>query len=280
MSKRKISVAAAVGALAAAAVFATTAAAQAAPALRTAPKTTAFSATAAGQPVKPTIVLLAGAFEDSSVWDGEIALLQAAGYPVIAPAVPLRGVASDSAYLAAVVRSIDGPVVLVAHSYSGILITDIAASDPQQVKALVYVAAFIPKTGQTADQLEAQFPGSLLGPQTTYTISYPGGTDTYVKPADFHAVIAADRTPAQAAVAAATQRPIESDALSEPATAGVPAGIPVYAMVASHDMAIPPAAERYEAEQAHAIIITVNSSHDLPTTHPAAVTAVIERAAG
>jgi pimeloyl-ACP methyl ester carboxylesterase len=279
MSK-KISVAVTGGALALTAVFATAAGAQAAPAAKTATTAKTTASTAAAHQPKPTIVLVSGAFEDSTSWSGEITQLEKAGYPVVAPAVPLRGVASDSAYLTSVVRSINGPVVLVGHSYGGLLITEIAANDPKQVKALVYPAAFIPKAGQTANQLVTSFPGSLLGPDTTYTVNLPGGgTDTYVKPASFRALFAADRTPAEAAVDAATQRPVESAALAEPVAAGVPRGIPVYAIVASHDMAIPPAAERAEAQQAHAIISTVSSSHDLPTSHPGAVTAVIERAA-
>jgi pimeloyl-ACP methyl ester carboxylesterase len=272
MSKWKIPAALTGGALALSAVFATTALAQ-----TSSPRT---ATTASAHQAKPTIVLVSGAFEDSTAWSGEITQLEKAGYPVIAPAVPLRGIASDSAYLTAVVRNISGPVVLVGHSYGGELITEIAAQDPKQVQALVYTAAFIPEAGETANQLISQFPGSLLGPDTTYTVNIPGGgTDAYVKPADFRALFAADRTASQAAVAAATQRPVESAALSEPAAAGVPAGIPVYAIVASHDMAIPPAAERFEAQRAHAIISTVDSAHDLPTSHPGAVTAVIERAA-
>jgi pimeloyl-ACP methyl ester carboxylesterase len=278
MNGKKISVALTGGALALTAMVATAAAASTAPAASAASASRsaklARPAAGADQP-KPTIVLVAGAFEDSSAWNGEIALLQRDGYPVIAPAVPLRGVASDAAYLTSVVRSIDGPVVLVGHSYGGPLITEIAANDSQQVKALVYAAAFIPKAGETVNELDTQFPGSLLGPDTTYSI----GTDTYVKPADFRALFAGDLTPARAAVAAATQRPVESSALNEPAAAGVPAGIPVYAIVASQDKAIPPAAERFEAQRAGATISTVNSAHDLPTSHPATVTAVIERAA-
>jgi pimeloyl-ACP methyl ester carboxylesterase len=278
MTKWKIPAALTGGVLALSAVFATAAVAQTTPAHQAA--TTTATTTAATAAAKPTIVLVAGAFEDSSAWDGEIALLQKAGYPVIAPAVPLRGVASDSAYLTALVRSIKGQVVLVGHSYGGLLITETAAQDPQQVKALVYAAAFIPKAGQTANQLITQFPGSLLGPSTTYTVNIPGGgTDTYVKPASFHALFAGDQTAADAAVAAAVQRPIASSALGEPVAAGLPSGIPVYAIVASHDMAIPPAAERSEAQQAHAVISTVSSSHDVDTSHPGAVTAVIERAA-
>lgn len=235
--------------------------------------------TQVSQPPRPTIVLVHGAFEDASSWHGEVTSLQRAGYQVIAPAVPLRGVASDSAYLTGVVRAINGPVVLVGHSYGGVLITEIAASDPQQVKAMVYAAAFIPLAGESTLRLDAQFPGSLLGPDTTYTIDYPDGSDAYVRPASFRALFAGDRTASDAAEAAATQRPVASAALAEPAAAGVPAGIPLYAIVASQDKAIPPAAERFEATRAGATIYTVNSAHDLPASHPDAVTAVIESAA-
>jgi pimeloyl-ACP methyl ester carboxylesterase len=287
MSKWKIPATLTGGVLALSAAFATAACAQATspdaaanaqagPAAKAAASTAATSVDHA----KPTIVLISGAFEDSSSWSGEITALQKAGYQVVAPAVPLRGVASDAAYLTALVRTIGGQVVIVGHSYGGLLATEIAAQDPEQVKAVVYAAALIPEAGQSANQLITQFPGSLLGPDTTYAVSIPGGgTDTYVKPASFRALFAADRTPAQAAVDAATQRPIASSALGEPVAAGLPAGVPAYAIVASHDMAIPPAAERSEAQQVHASITSVSSSHDLPSSHPAAVTAVIERAA-
>jgi pimeloyl-ACP methyl ester carboxylesterase len=266
MNRWKIPVAVAAGALALSGVLATTVSAQ--PGTPTAAHHTSPTA-------KPTVVLVSGAFEDSSSWSGEIARLQHDGYPVIAPAVPLRGVASDSAYLTTIVRSISGPVVLVGHSFGGELITEIAAQDRQQVKALVYTAAFIPKAGESAQQLLTQFPGTLLGPDTTSTV----GTDTYVKPSAFRALFAGDRSATDAAVDAATQRPIASSALGESAAAGVPAGVPVYAIVASHDSAIPPAAERFEAQRAGATIETVNSAHDLPTSHPAQVTQEIERAA-
>lgn len=245
-----------------------------------APNTATSAAASNAKQPKPTIVLISGAFEDSTSWTGEIAALEHDGYPVIAPAVPLRGVASDSAYLTSLVRSINGKVVLVGHSYGGLLETEIAAQDPTQVQAVVYAAALIPEAGENANQLITQFPGSLLGPSTTYTVPTPGGsTDTYVQPAAFHSLFAGDNTSAQAAIDAATQRPIASTALGEPAAASLPAGIPAYAIVADQDMAIPPAAETFEAKRVHATITTVNSAHDLPTSHPAAVTAVIEHAA-
>ncbi|MBV9845034.1 MAG: alpha/beta hydrolase [Kutzneria sp.] len=240
---------------------------------------TAQAATVSDHDPKPTVVLIHGAFTDASGWSSEVAELQLDGYQVIAPAVPLRGLASDSAYITSVVRNINGPVVLVGHSYGGEIATEVAASDPQQIKAIVYVAGFIPKPGESALQLSTKFPGSLLGPDTSYTVNFAGGTDLYIKPADFREVFAGDRTPGEAAVAAATQRPAANAALNEPAAAGVPAGIPLYEIVASQDKAIPPAAEEFMAQRAGATICRVDSAHDLPVSHPQAVVSVIERAA-
>ncbi|WP_326569370.1 alpha/beta hydrolase [Amycolatopsis rhabdoformis] len=283
MNRWKIAAAAAAGALALGGVIVTAASAD--PAQPAHSATAAATSTAAvaqtdNHKAKPTIVLVAGAFEESAGWTGEITQLRRAGYQVVAPAVPLRSIAGDAAYLTTIVRGIKGPVVLVGHSYGGPLITEVAAQDPQQVKALVYTAAFIPKAGESVGQLLGQFPGTLLGPDTTYTVNYPGGaSDMYVKPESFRALFAGDRSATDAAVDAATQRPVNSSALGEPAAAGVPAGIPVYAVVASQDKAIPPAAERWEAQRAGATIYTVNSAHDLPTSHPTEVTQIIERAA-
>jgi pimeloyl-ACP methyl ester carboxylesterase len=228
---------------------------------------------------KPTVVLIHGAFADASSWDSEVVRLEADGYQVIAPAVPLRGLASDAAYVTSVVRGIKGQVVLVGHSYGGAVATEVAASDPKQVKAIVYAAGFIPVAGESVLQLSNKFPGSLLGPATSYTVNVPGGTDLYVKSADFHAAFAADRTAAQAVVAAVTQRPIAVAAAGEPAAAGVPAGIPLYEIVAGQDKMIPPAAERFMARRAGATVYTVNSAHDMPVSHPLAIVSVIERAA-
>ncbi|HEY4022577.1 MAG TPA: alpha/beta fold hydrolase [Pseudonocardiaceae bacterium] len=228
---------------------------------------------------KPTVVLIHGAFADGSSWNGEVAELQRDGYPVIAPDVPLRGVAADAAYITSIVRNINGPIVLVGHSYGGDIATEVAANDPQQIKGIVYAAAYIPQAGDTALALTTQFPGSLLGPDTSYTVNTPEGTDLYIKPAAFHALFAGDRSSSQAAVAAATQRPIAQAALVEQAAASVPAGIPLYAIVASQDKAIPPAAEEFMAQRSGATIYTVNSAHDIPVTHPQTIVSVIERAA-
>lgn len=272
MSKKNWTIAATVaaGVLALSATLATTVSAA---------QHTHTTAAVAGHEAKPTVVLIHGAFADASSWDSEVGRLEADGYQVIAPAVPLRGLASDAAYVTSLVRSIAGPVVLVGHSYGGAVATEVAANDPKQIKAIVYAAGFIPAAGENVLQLSNQFPGSLLGPATSYTVNVPGGVDLYIKPADFHAAFAADRTPAQAAVAAATQRPITQAAATEPAAASVPAGIPLYEIVANQDKMIPPAAERFMAQRAGATIYTVNSAHDMPVSHPQIIVSVIEHAA-
>ncbi len=270
MSKWKTPAVVAAGVLALSATLATTAV-SAQPAHQT--------QVVADHHAKPTVVLIHGAFADASSWSNEVTALQRDGYQVIAPAVPLRGLASDSAYVTSIVRDIEGPVVLVGHSYGGEIATEVAASDPQQIKAIVYAAAFIPKPGESAGQLSTEFPGSLLGQDTTHTVNFAGGTDLYIRQDDFRAVFAGDRTATQAEEAAATQRPIEVSALSEAAAAGVPAGIPLYAIVAGQDKAIPPAAETFMAQRAGATIYSVNSAHDMPVSHPQVIVSVIEHAA-
>lgn len=240
----------------------------------------AAQATGSGhQQPRPTVVLVHGAFEDASAWTAVTRRLQKDGYPVVAPAVPLRGLASDAAYLGSIVTSISGPVVLAGHSFGGMLISDVAAAQPAKVKALVYVAAFIPRAGESAGQLNGQFPGSLVGPETTFTRTHPGGTDLYAKPATFRAVFAGESPAAEVAIAAAGQRPIEAAAFGEVATRTAPATIPAYALIATRDKAIPPAAERFMARRAGARITEVAAAHNLPVSKPGTVTDVIERAA-
>ena len=134
---------------------------------------------AQSEQVKPTIVLLHGAYADGSSWSGVTSRLQHDGYNVVAPAVPLRGIASDTSYLSGVLATIPGPKVLVGHSYGGALVSELA--DTSGVKSLVYVAAFIPQAGETLGALNSQFPGGELGPDVTNVISYPG--DKAIAPA-------------------------------------------------------------------------------------------------
>src|SRR6266478_3075984 len=124
------------------------------------------------QTANPTIVFVHGGWADSSGWNQEITNLERRGFPVIAPANPLRSLASDSAYIRSVLQTISGPIVLVAHSYGGAVITNAAVGVPN-VKALVYIAAFAPDKGESLAQLVTKFPGSLIGPDTTIGRPYP-----------------------------------------------------------------------------------------------------------
>ncbi|UOX89161.1 alpha/beta hydrolase [Amycolatopsis sp. FBCC-B4732] len=222
---------------------------------------------------KPTVVLVHGAFEDASAWTPVTRRLLAEHYPVLAPAVPLRGVAADVASLQGVLDSVPGPKILVGHSYGGLLISELAGST-SEVKALVYAAAFIPEAGETAGQLNARFPGSLIGPSTTHAV----GPDLFVNAASYPSLFAAGLPALDTAVAAAGQRPILAAAFDEKVLSTAPSGIAKYALVATRDQAIPPAAERFEARRAHASITEVPSPHAIASAAPDAVVDVIHRA--
>jgi pimeloyl-ACP methyl ester carboxylesterase len=232
------------------------------------------ASSAAAQPAKPTIVLVHGGWADASSWNPVAARLQRDGYSVIAPANPLRGVKPDSEYLESVLSSISGPIVLVGHSYGGSVITDAATGDPN-VKALVYIAAFAPEEGETVGELLTRNPGSEAAPPNLILQPYPGGTDVYINPADFHRVFCADLPDSKAALMAAEQRPIAAAALAEPSSAPAWKTIPSWYMVASQDHAIPPATERFMAKRAHAVTVEVNSSHVAMLSHPKATTKLI-----
>lgn len=156
---------------------------------------------------RPTVVLVHGAFADSSSWNGVVTRLHAKGYVVVAAANELRSVKGDAASVASLVKSIHGPVVLVGHSYGGSVIS-VAATVLDNVKALVYVAAFAPEVGESAGELAGRFPGSSLGQALAPPVALPdGGKDLYIKQDRFHAQFAADVTAAQASLMAASSRP-------------------------------------------------------------------------
>ncbi len=171
------------------------------------------SATASQTATKPTVVLVHGVWADSSGWSGVIERLEAEGYSVIALPNPLRGLTSDAAYIAGTLAGIPGPIVLVAHSYGGAVITNAAAGN-DNVKALVYIAAFIPDVGENLWALISRFPGSLINPETSLIVrEYPAadgsvGHDAYIKPEQFHEIFAADLPASTVALMAATQRPL------------------------------------------------------------------------
>jgi pimeloyl-ACP methyl ester carboxylesterase len=162
---------------------------------------------------KPTIVLVHGAMADSSSWNGVIPLLAKNGYNVVAVADPLRSVAGDAASVASVIKAIDGPVVLVGHSYGGAVITN-AASGNNNVISLVYVAAFAPEKGESAFALIGRYPGSELAAALARPVTLSdGGNDLSVDPAKFAGPFAADLPHDQVTLMAITQRPVTEAAL-------------------------------------------------------------------
>ncbi len=233
-----------------------------------------------GQPgPKPTVVLVHGAWADGSSWNGVVSRLQRDGYTVDVPPNPLRGVASDSAYLGSYLKTVPGPIVLVGHSYGGFVITNAAAGNPN-VKALVYVDAYVPAQGDTLDGLTSQFPGSKVTPDAlTFVPSADGVVDAYIKPAQFRSILANDLSAPRAAELAATQRPIVASALAEPS--GVPAwsSIPSWDVIGTADHALPAAAQEFMAKRARATVTEINASHLSMISHPGTVQYVIEEAA-
>ena len=231
----------------------------------------AAAAETARHHAKPTIVLVHGAFADSSSWNGVIARLEHDGYPVIAAANPLRGLDNDSAYVSSLLSTIPGPVVLVGHSYGGAVITN-AAAGHANVKALVYIAAFAPDQGESALGLTGMNPGSQLGAALVvrpYDVTGGGGADGYVDQTKFRAVFAADVPASTADLMAAEQRPVALAALQ--GASGVPAWktLPSWYLVAGADQAIPAATEKFMAERAGAHTVVVpNASHAVMVSHP------------
>ena len=240
---------------------------------------TASTGTSSHSDVRPTIVLEHGAWADGSSWNGVVTRLQRDGYTVDVPPNPLRGVASDSAYLASYLATIPGPIVLVGHSYGGFVTTDAATGNPN-VKALVYVDAYIPAQGDTLNSLTAQFPGSQIAPTSLGFVPSAGGVvDAYVKPAMFRAILGNDLSVRQVAALAATQRPIAASALGE--VSGPPAwtSVPTWAVIGTEDHALPPAAQEFMAQRAHATVTKIRASHLSLISHPDAVERVIVEAA-
>jgi pimeloyl-ACP methyl ester carboxylesterase len=228
---------------------------------------------------KPTVVLVHGAWADGSSWAGVVSGLQRDGYTVDVPPNPLEGVASDSAYIADYLKTISGPIVLVGHSYGGFVISN-AATGNTNVKALVYVDAFIPAQGDTLNGLNSKFPGSQITPDALNFAPEPGGVvDAYIKQADFRGILANDLPAGQAAELAATQRPLAASALEEPSGAPAWASIPSWDVIGTVDHALPPAAQEFMAQRAGSTVTTVHASHLSMVSHPRAVREVIEDAA-
>lgn len=230
---------------------------------------------------KPTIILVHGAFADSSSWNRVIPILQQDGYTVVAAPNPLRGVRADADVVADVVKSIDGPVVLVGHSYGGSVISEAAEGLPN-VKGLVYVAAFAPDTGETALALTGKFPGSTLGTALAPPVRLTaGGNDLYILQARFHDQFAADVPAPEARLMAAGQRPVAEAALSEASTAPAWKHLPSWFIYGGGDKNIPPVAMGFMAERAKSrqTVVVKGASHVVMVSHASEVANLIERAA-
>jgi pimeloyl-ACP methyl ester carboxylesterase len=233
---------------------------------------------------RPTVVLVHGAFADSSGWNDVVQNLQTAGIGVLAVSNPLRGIAADAAYVASAIQQVPGPVIAVGHSYGGAVISN-AATKNDNVVGLVYVAAFAPDEGETLLDIEGDSRDSVLS-TSLQERQYPTGSGTetavelYIDPAKFHDAFAADLPQTQAAVMAATQRPIAAAAFGEPS--GPPAwkNLPSWAVIPTGDKAAGSDVIRSMAARAGATVHEVQGSHVIMISQPKAVTDVILQAVG
>src|SRR3984957_21215 len=229
----------------------------------------------------PTVVLVHGAFADASGFAGVFNELTASGYTVVAPPNPLRGVAFDAGSIASLVKAIDGPVVLVGHSYGGAVITQ-ASADLANVTGLVFLAAFGLDVGETCTSVQAPFPPPLLAkPARPTSYDAPGaagGPDLYIGKDGFRETFCADVPVDVAEVMFATQRPLAAAALNEKATAAGWKSKPSWFLVSEHDNAISPDAERFMAERMGATTETIDGSHTAFIARPVAVASFIRRA--
>jgi pimeloyl-ACP methyl ester carboxylesterase len=229
---------------------------------------------------QPTVVLVHGAFADGSSWNQVIKRLQAEGVQVTAPANPLRSISFDSAYIGSLLEQIPGPVLVVAHSYGGAVITN-AATNADNVLGLVYVAAFAPDEGEPLGAIASNSKDSVVVP-TLIPLQYPSGegqeetaTEFTIDPEKFHEVFAFDLSGEQSALMAATQRPLAESVFSEPT--GVPAWkkLPSWSVVSSGDKVVGTDAVRSMAKRAGATITEVEGSHVIMMSQPEIVTDVI-----
>jgi pimeloyl-ACP methyl ester carboxylesterase len=229
---------------------------------------------------KPTIVLVHGAFAESASWNGVIASLLDDGYPTLAVANPLRGVRNDSDYTRSIVDGIEGDVVLVGHSYGGIVISN-AGTGNDRVKALVYVGAFAPDAGESAADLAGRYEGSTLGETLAPVTLADGSIDLFIRQDRYHVQFAADSPAREAAAMAVTQRPIVQSALNEPS--GEPAWrtVPSWFLFGTEDRNIPAAAHRFMAERARSrrTVELQGGSHTVGIPEASAVADLIREAA-
>jgi pimeloyl-ACP methyl ester carboxylesterase len=226
---------------------------------------------------KATIVLVHGAFGDASSWRSVFEHLDGEEYTILAAAIPLRGVASDASYLGAVIDQLEGPVVLVGHSYSGCVITVAGASD--KVAGLVYVAGFAPDEGESIADLQARFPSLAMGDFLQPRPLPDGGVELTVDPQRFHQIFCADVPDAEAEFMAHAQRPLLASAFEEPAAAAAWRGKPSWGVFGTGDQPIAAQLHRFSYERAGSKVTEVEgASHFVMLSKPSVVAGVIREA--
>jgi pimeloyl-ACP methyl ester carboxylesterase len=230
----------------------------------------------------PTVVLVHGAFADSSSWNDVVARLRQDGFPVLGVANPLRSLQGDAEYLRDVLDSVEGPVVLAGHSYGGSVMSEAADGHPA-VKALVYVASFLLDEGESTGELAGRYPGNELGsalrPVPVRGADGQTVDDLFIEQEKFGPVFAADMPADVAALMAATQRPIVADALAGKATRAAWKTIPSWTLVTRQDLAVPAEAQRFMAERASSHVVEVDASHAVTVSRPHVVAQLIADAA-
>jgi pimeloyl-ACP methyl ester carboxylesterase len=228
--------------------------------------------------VNPTIVLIHGAFGDASSWRPVFDRLVDDGHSVLAPPNPLRGLPYDASHTAAVIDELDGPIVLVGHSYGGAVITVAGGSD--KVAGLVYVAAVVPDEGESVNDLQERFPSLTMGPLVRPLSLPDGSVEASIDPARFHDAFCADLPDADAAFMAISQRPVSATAFDDPATAAAWRSKPSWAVFGTADRPVAPGLHRFQYERADSTVTEVEgASHFLMLSQPEIVAGVIREAA-
>ncbi len=220
-----------------------------------------------------TVVLVHGAITDGSGWRGVYDILTKDGYRVSVVQQPLTGLDDDVAATKRVIDQLEGPVILVGHSYGGSIIT-VAGADPK-VRALVYVAALQPEIGESTGQLAASMPGAA--PSEDLKPTKDGFI--FIDPKKFAADFGADLPRAQARFMANAQMPVAAAAFGAPVTVAAWHDKPSYGIVATDDRSLNPKLARWMYKRAGAKVTEIKASHAVYISHPAAVAAVIEKAA-
>ena len=225
----------------------------------------------------PTIVLVHGAFADASTWRRVYDHLAREGHTVLAPPNPLRGLPYDVSYAETLIDQVDGPVVLVGHSYGGAVITVAGSSD--KVAGLVYVAGVVPDEGESVNDLQGRFPSLAMGPLVQPLELADGSVEISIDPARFPDVFGADLPADDAAFRAISQHPVAATAFDDPATAAAWRAKPSWAVFGTGDQPVAPELHRFSYDRAGSKVTEVDgASHLVMLSQPEIVAGVIREA--